>query len=391
MKLNKKGFGVAEIAIVILLIGILAAAVIVGFMGIKKNATEHVKEEATKSLEIIHQTKHAYPTILSSDLKNGLKIKEGEYEVYELGGYKISAGSSVDGAIYVEENATLFLSGTGTLDDTCKVAGSTRVKESAIVNEGNLTLSDLIVTGGTYTNKNSRYQISGYGKSETTLNNVKVVGANGTISVMDNAKVTINGTNTHITLPSGAAMSGGSLFYIALAGEVIVNDGWLELKDQHNQYFGLDLGGRVTINGGTIKADATCSSIFNIKERTYYGVFYDAIVKINGGIFDCAVRDALIVFNYNGSDENFEFKGNVTITGGEFIKEPPRFVWNQYSKANGVVVIKDAPNDGTDQLIFHFAPNAGSDGGWGQYVAEGYEWYKFDGQELWGVRPVGTP
>ena len=91
MKLNKKGFGVAEMAIVILLIGILAAAVIVGFLGIKKNATEHVDDEMSRSIEIIHQTKHAYPTILSGDTKS-IRIKSGEYEVYEMGGYDILAG-----------------------------------------------------------------------------------------------------------------------------------------------------------------------------------------------------------------------------------------------------------------------------------------------------------
>ena len=77
MKLNKKGFGVAEIAIVVLLIGILAAAVIAGFMGIKKNANDVADEQGKIAQTMSNDLKHSFPIVLSDD-QNGLIIKPGE-------------------------------------------------------------------------------------------------------------------------------------------------------------------------------------------------------------------------------------------------------------------------------------------------------------------------
>ena len=80
----------------------------------------------------------------------------------------------------------------------------------------------------------------------------------------------------------------------------------------------------------------------------------------------------------------------VSITGGEFVKKPKSFA-NGVNQTDKKLEIKDAPDDGDEQLIFHYAPNVGSDGGWGQYVAEGYEWYVIEEGARWGVRPVTTP
>lgn len=391
MKLNKKGFGVAEIAIVVLLIGILAAAVIAGFMGIKKNANDVADEQGKIAQTMSNDLKHTFPTILSTDLKNGLRIKEGEYEVYELGGYKLAAGTSVNGALYVEKNATLFVSGNGTLDDTSKIAGSNRVKEAAINNYGNLTLSDLIITGGTIYNKNSRYQLTCSGQSVTTLNNVKITGANGTISVGSKAKLYINGTNTTVIYPYQACHSGCNLFYISYSGEVVINEGTFIVRDGNNKYFALQ-GGTLTINGGEFRDEeyAVSSSVIDIEEIKINGDFYEVNVEINGGVFNCASQTAFINIkstDYDSGKAISEYKGKVTITGGEFVTKPPKFVKNNCTDSDGVVEIKDAPNDGTEQLIFHYAPSVG----WGQYVAEGYEPYEIVAGARWGVRPVTTP
>lgn len=373
MKLNKKGFGVAEMAIVILLIGILAAAVIVGFLGIKKNANEHVKEEATKSIEIINQTKHAYPTILSSDLENGLKIKEGEYEVYELGGYKILDGATGVSPIYVEAGGTLYVSGNGTLDNTSKIDGTAQPTIAAVVNYGELTLSDLIISGGNKNVGTLAYAFACYGKSITTLNNVKLVGGTAVTYVSGSTKLYINGVNTRIVLPYESCKSGRNLFYIYGNNTIEINDGTFSVEDQHNTYFYITGASTVTINGGQfVDRDNTTVDNYRI-----FGLANGAKLNINGGFFNATVCDC----NKYGM---FHFAGDATviITGGEFKKEPARFA-SGVDKNTKILEITDAPNDGTEQLIFHYAPNVGEDGGWGQYVADDYEIYDLDTENSW--------
>lgn len=372
MKLNKKGFGVAEIAIVILLIGILAAAVIVGFLGIKKNATEHVKEEATKSLEMIHQTKHAYPTILSGDTKS-IRIKSGEYEVYEMGGYDILAGGDGIYPMYIEKDGTLYITGNGTLEGESTIDGTKRGDYRTLVNGGTLIASDLRIIGGDTTNKVYPLLCKAY--STTELNNVVVSGGCSTIQVNEYATLTINGVNSKTIFRAGGK-SGRNIFWIK--GTVVINNGETIMGRTHsNSYFWVN-GGSLTINDGTYKdGDGFASNA-----ASYY-VFYlsDAFADeastqdsinvieqpaeliINGGIFDCRVCNC----STNNSFIYFDGDATVTITGGEFKKEPAKFVIGAVKGENS-----------TKKLIitggtFHFDPQMGNSNGWGEYVAPGYK------------------
>ena len=338
MKLNKKGFGVAEIAIVILLIGILAAAVIVGFMGIKKNATEHVKEEATKSLEIIHQTKHAYPTILSKDLTTGLKVGDGEYEVYELGGYSIK-GTGHGGVDALTNKGTLFITGNGTIDTTSVIDGGSGW---SVQNYGDLTLSDLIVKGG----KGKKiYPFTCYGGSVTTLNNIICEGDRSVFNINKNAKVFISGVNTHIYINPNTGGTGRYLFY--LSGEVTIYDGTFNMKKDKNTYAWIN-GGKMTIENATFKQDTPTN---------YHGFLFTYTsggqLIIKGGSFDCRSSTSFITFD--GAS------GSVTISGGEFKNAPTKF-------ATGVDASKKYEYISITGGTFYFDPKIGNANGWGEYV-----------------------
>ena len=396
MKLNKKGFGVAEMAIVILLIGILAAAVIVGFMGIKKNATEHVKEEATKSLEIIHQTKHAYPTILSKDQK-GLKIGEGEYEVYELGGNTIWC----DGYYAVRNKGTLYLSGNGTTDDSSFISGRADNKKAysaqytALLNEkGCLYVSDLIIYAGESKNK-SGYPAVNVWDGEVYLNNVIIESLNCPIQVLKGS-VEIDGVNTLVS-NSYTPRTGGHLMYIAsYYGEAKVHIKGGTFRARNINTWCYSQMGIVTITGGTFIPTTTGPNKFGLAiqgSKAMKAGFYvsdGGVFNIDGGVFQLYNTEPM----FAGTD------GFITITGGEFKKSisgnaPSTFIsgiqeYNADGERISEIKIFDNPNDPNDtsRVIFHYSPTSC---GWGQYVAEGYEPYEIEAGKLWGVRPVGTP
>lgn len=340
MKLNKKGFGVAEIAIVILLIGILAAAVIAGFMGIKKNATEHVKEEATKSIEIINQTKHAYPTILSSDLTSGLTIEEGEYEVYELGGYSIK-GTGYNGVDALTNKGTLFLSGNGTLDKTSKIDGGTGW---SVVNYGELTLSDLVIQGG---KGNKIYPIECYGDSKTYLNNVVCEGDRSVIVVDTEAKVFISGANSKVSLTAAHTTNstGRHIFYIL--GEVNINDGKYTVGNKSNTY-GFVAGGSLTIKKGYFSGSQTYA----------FYLCNEGKIEIHDGVFNIPNGKFFNLYVANGVRPT----GTITITGGTFLSDSAMSVTGYHTAGNDAY--KDAQIVEISGGYFQQKPTVG--------IAEGY-------------------
>ena len=396
MKLNKKGFGVAEIAIVILLIGILAAAVIAGFMGIKQNAHNAVVSQQEIAESMDHNLKHSFPTILSKNQK-GLEIGEGKYEVYELGGYKIVPNSSGAYPVQVNEGATLYLSGNGTTDVISKVDGTSKPKNPTVVNYGNLYLSDIVVEGGDINRANREYQFWGMQYSVSELNNVVVsCGTRGILMYFD-ANIKIDGVNSKIEMRKNNGVSGQNLFYLYPRSVTTVNNGTLTCKQQHNTMF-YSAAGKIIINGGYFTDTLDAANVGN--NQIFYFASYRVdentlltpITEINGGVFDCTVcscsnckNDITKAFFY------FYDSSSVTITGGEFIKEPSRFATG-VNQTNRILIIKDAPNDGTEQLIFHYAPyKEDNTNVWGDYVAEGYEVYEIEAGKLWGVKPVTTP
>lgn len=325
MKLNKKGFGVAEIAIVILLIGILAAAVIAGFMGIKQNANDVAEEQKEIAQTMSNELKHSFPTILSEDQK-GLEIKKGEYEVYELGGYSITGkplnGSSLNSGVINE--GTLFITGNGTLDKSIAINSnlpSYNTGYTAIDNYGDLTLSDLVVIGGGkyVRSKNQCYAIGCYGADgKITMNNVYYNTTNGGFYVADGATLILKGTNTYVT-NLGSERTGAYYFYSYgyldaaekvkepdVWSSIIIEDGTYHMARWYTAFAYLVQNAKITVKGGNFTAASGATPQYG------FMVYNDAKLEIEGGLFNFPVSKSLFVVS--GS-------GQIVITGGDFVSK----------------------------------------------------------------------
>lgn len=360
MKLNKKGFGVAEIAIVILLIGILAAAVIAGFMGIKKNAHDAVDSQQKFAETMDHELKHTFPTILSDDLTTGLSIGEGQYEVYEMAGYNILNGGKGSNVYPINNKGTLYVKGVGTLDRNSIINGNFSAKQGgrAIANYGTLVLDDLIVIGG-YGER--VYPVAGYTGSKTTLNNVICEGSAGIIYIEgEKTELTINGTNSQLTfivLPyfsNNGGVTGRNAVWVAQGAKLTINDGVVNIKRDSNTYAWIELG-TIVINGGEFKSTSNQNGFtFAYNDPTKVGT---GELIINNGIFNCkATKGGFLnfagtpakvtisggLFNCNKSSKPFMNFGSgtaeVTILGGEFIEYTDNAKFKSGTGSGSVVI-----------------------------------------------------
>lgn len=407
MKLNKKGFGVAEIAIVVLLIGILAAAVMAGLMGIKKNANDVAKEQGKIAQTMSNDLKHTFPTILSKDQK-GLEIGEGEYEVYELGGYSLwSKNWSGVGQYAVKNSGTLYITGNGTTEGSNSINGKDKStttytsQQGGIYNDnGYLEVSDMIINAGYYYKSVNTPSVHITG-GDVVLKNVVINSLNHSVYI-SGGSLTVEGINTRIANEYAKNTSG---YVICMQGpsEVKIKEGLIVARNQAAWVWACM--GPLTITGGTFEPTTTKKTDPNGLSPQITStnpmscgitITHGATVKIQGGTFTLSKTEPMFKFEYQGQPASY---GTIEITGGEFKKSltneaPSTFVngfkpINEYEKVSKIT-IKDDPNDGDAPLIFHYAPTAGSSG-WGQYVAEGYEVYEIEAGKLWGVKPVTTP
>ena len=263
MKLNKKGFGVAEIAIVILLIGILAAAVIAGFMGIKQNAHDAVDSQQKFAETMDHELKHTFPTILSTN-QNGLHIKSGEYEVYDVSKYTVYGQKGDDGFNYgLRNDGTLYLYGhgyeTNAIVGDYTPAGGTVIWDAAIGNNGNLYIEGVRIVGGGNRGQNSNFT-TGYNNATknnyamfcwagtTILNNVKLAMRNGGIYVENGATLVVKGENSEFIeeVPTRTSCA-----FLMASGRVVIEEGVFN-KANSNRYLLYAYGSaQIEIYGGT--------------------------------------------------------------------------------------------------------------------------------------------
>lgn len=335
MKLNKKGFGVAEIAIVVLLIGILAAAVIAGFMGIKKNANDVADEQGKIAQTMSNDLKHSFPTILSDNLSAGLLIDESQYEVYEMAGYSIKGGGAGSGIYPVYNKGTLYITGNGTLDESSAINGNFPINSTvdngyvAVENYGKLYLNDLVIKGGGNRYANRNYYMGCYNGSETVLDNVRYITGAGAFGVQAGATLTIKGTNSSVTLISpknqDKGLTGFNLFYVM--GTVIIEDGVFRMEKSSNTYAYI-AGGNVTIKKAIFQTPSGNQKGFNIASG--------GSLTIHNGTFDCNASKGFLslagtstatilggeFYNYTANSTMVSGNENIVISGGAFAVKP---------------------------------------------------------------------
>ncbi len=305
----------AQVAIVIVVIAILATVIIAGVTGITKNAEDNVESQQEIAETMMSDIKHAFPTILSENLTNGLSIEEGQYEVYELGGYSIKGKGAGSGIYPVYNKGTLYISGNGTLDENSAIDGNYPISSTvdngyiAIKNYGKLFLNDLVIKGGGNRYSNREYYIYCHENSETTLDNVRYITGAGGFSVSKGATLTIKGTNSSVKWIKPVGQDNGvtSLYLFIIRGTVDIYDGTFDMGKNGNTYAWVN-GGTLTIENGTFKQS---------EASVRYGFLFNGTangkVTIKDGFFDCSASRTFF---------QFDVPGTVTILGGEFVNTP---------------------------------------------------------------------
>jgi hypothetical protein len=177
--------------------------------------------------------------------------------------------------------------------------GTLVIDEVGFENFGKATLNNVLIDGGTSGTVAYGYALISNTDSETVLNDVTIMSANGGIAVSDGAQLTMNSGYVDVNSKS---TSGRYLIYVA--GE----------------------GSTATINGGTFYFNKTQN-----QKRAYVYASADTTVIINGGTFGTAS-------SRSGFTAGILGEGTVIIYGGTFGFNPSAWV------ASGYEAIYDAAN-----------------------------------------------
>lgn len=157
--------------------------------------------------------------------------------------------------------------------------GTIAVQEVGVENYGDMTLTNVVVDGGTPGTIAYGYAVIGQAGSTTVLEDVEIKSANGAVAAVDGAKMTFNDGTVEV---DSASTSARYLFYVYGEGsEVTINGGNFDFNKTQNQkraYAYVGAGAKLTINGGTF---GTASS------RSGYtaGLLGEGEIVITGGVF----------------------------------------------------------------------------------------------------------
>ena len=160
--------------------------------------------------------------------------------------------------------------------------GTIALDSVAIENYGELTMSNVVVDGGTPGTIAYGYGIIGREGSVTVLNDIELKSANGAIGVVDGGELTFNGGYVEVDSKS---TSGRYLFYLEGEGTVVtINDGEFFFNKTQNQkraYAYVGAGATLYITGGTFGTASSRSGYTDgiLTENS------DAKVVITGGTF----------------------------------------------------------------------------------------------------------
>ena len=135
-KLNKKGFTIVELVIVIAVIGILAAVLIPTFSGVVESANEsNALSEASNSLKVILAERAEKGEVLGDAtflyVKDGKVVYTIEYTNNQLG----EVQKSTDGKYTISADTTAYAKAEATIDD-----------DDLFTNTNNKTITKQVIT-----------------------------------------------------------------------------------------------------------------------------------------------------------------------------------------------------------------------------------------------------
>lgn len=274
---------------------------------------------------------------LSGTIEGGIYVKSGANITITLDNATINAEAGKD-TIYVEKDAKLTLTGTGTINNVAGYAGVFNNGETTI--DGDITINH---TG-------SYYAVLNHG--EMIIDKAKIIADADTNSVVVNGYYSYGNTSNHrVGYVEGVAHANPKM----TLGSGVVIDGTKAINGTIKN----DDGGVMTINGGNYTASGA-------------GAFQNANkATINGGTFtQTNAKKPLLYNDYYAGGNN---EGILEINGGLFKYAEDTFV---EAKDGGKITIKGG--------TFSFAPEE-------KYIADGVE-FEENGNHLWTVKaPIELP
>lgn len=274
---------------------------------------------------------------LSGAIEDGIYVKSGANITITLDNATINAAAGKD-TIYVEKDAKLTLTGTGTINNVAGYAGVFNNGETTI--DGDITINH---TG-------SYYAVLNHG--EMIINKAKITADADTNSVVVNGYFNYGNTSNHrVGYVEAFAHANPKM---TLGSGVVV-----DAPDSENVTIKNDDGGIMTINGGTYIASSA-------------GAFQNAHkATINGGTFKQTNAEKPLLYNVYQAGGNDE--GILEINDGLFKYAEDTFV---EAMDGGKITIKGG--------AFSFAPEE-------EYIADGVE-FEENGNHLWTVKaPIELP
>lgn len=274
---------------------------------------------------------------LSGTIEGGIYVKSGANITITLDNATINAEAGKD-TIYVEKDAKLTLTGTGTINNVAGYAGVFNNGETTI--DGDITINH---TG-------SYYAVLNHG--EMIINKAKIIADADTNSVVVNGYYSYGNTSNHrVGYVEGVAHANPKM---TLGSDVVI-DGTKAINGTIKN----DDGGVMTIDGGNYIASGA-------------GAFQNANkATINGGIFTQTNANKPLLYNDHLAGGNNA--GILEINDGLFRYAEGTFV---EAMDGGKITIKGG--------AFSFAPEE-------EYIADGVE-FEENGNHLWTVKaPIELP
>ncbi len=208
---RKNGFTIVELLIVIVVIGILAAIVIVGYNGVTKNARRvTVQADVANNQSIIEQanaTGGGYPATATAA---GIKTTPGNtYSYIAAFGRYCLAVTNVASAITYRVTST----DTSQLTGGCWATVSSYINNGQGTTNGSLAVAQVNVPMGLAIDANNNVYVADYGS-----NRIRMITAAGTVSTLagsTNGYVNATGTSAKFKNPRGVTVDASGNVYVA--------------------------------------------------------------------------------------------------------------------------------------------------------------------------------
>ncbi len=212
-KAIQKGFTIVELLIVIVVIGILAAIVILSYNGVTKSATQvTMKSDLSNDRNVIEASNASTGVYPATAASAGLKSSPGNSVSYVtgFGRYCVAVSNASIATVYhVSSNGPISTGG-------CLATVSSYINNGQGTTNGSLAVAQLNIPMGLAIDSANNLYVADYANQR-----IRVVSAAGTVSTLAGSTVgyiNATGTSAKFNYPTGVAVDSSGNVYVADSG-----------------------------------------------------------------------------------------------------------------------------------------------------------------------------